>query len=515
MPQDDSPLYKVVRDLSGGQNSRQGENIIGENQATVLQNVELNTAGERAIRSGVTRIDDTFPATAASADCGMGLFGFEPDGGTNSLLVMVTPSAGSSASLWKYTGSGVLTSATNASGWSIARTTMIKALESDQADVVIIQNGTDAAFRMAQDYSLESLGNTNTSPPKTRAMTYYRDRVWGLSGNSLAYSEAISSAYASAFVRDANYYDIPVGTERAVVGTRDYGLIAFGSEKIYQVNPSIIPDPAKDKSEIILDMGCANGDTVKQVGDDFFYLAYDGVRALRRTVQDKLQAGQSQPLSWNLKPEFEEINWAYIAKADAIYFEDKYLVTLPTGDSSTNNKIWVYYPSLQSWVVITGLNISRFATVKFSNQMRLYGVDAINGRLYRMFYGTSDNATAINYQEEGRAEDFGKPLQNKWGGEFKMRVRGNSAVLTPTADIGNGYTPLDGDSIVIPAGGLSFNFYLPISFADQEADGIWHLDSLGKFKTIKFKIYCNTLNANFRIMESLATTFGDEYQSED
>ena len=512
---DDSPLYKIVRDLSGGMNTRQGDNIISENQATVLQNIELNTAGERSVRKGLTQTDATYPAVTGA---GLGLFGFEPDGGSNSLLIMHT--SGASASMFRYIGSGAVSAIANASGWANnAGAVMCKALESDEADVVIIQNGLDHAFRMAQDYTLQDLGDANASPPITKAMTWYRDRLWCLADNKLSYSGAIptdfSNSASGGFVRDTNYYNIPVGTEKALMGTRDYGLVVFGSQQIYQLNPAMIPAPATDKPELVLDIGCVNGNTVQQVGDDFLYLAYDGVRAVKRTVQDKLQSGQSQPLSWNLKEEFDEVNWTYINSADAVYFQDRYLLTLPTGSSTTNNKVWVYYPALNAWSIITGWNISKFSTVKFNNEQRLYGVDSVNGKLYRIFYGTSDNETAIVYQEEGRAEDFGKPLQYKGGGEFKIRVYGSDATLTPTADMGQGYVTITGDPLTLATGGLDFTFDFPFSFAAQEGKGVWHLDNLGKFKTIKFKILCNTKDADFIIKETIATTFGEEYLSEE
>jgi hypothetical protein len=519
---DDNPLFVVRRDISGGINTRQGDNVIGETQSTVLKNVELNTAGERSVRSGLTQIDATFPVTACA---GAGLFGFEPDGGTNLLLIMQATAA--SGAMFKYTGTGTVDVIPNASAWTrIAgndpkRTTMVKALESDEADVVIIQNGYDPAFRYEQGGTFENLepvpADVTLSPPRTRAMTWYRDRLWTLSDNKLHFSEAISSAYASAFVRDTNYYNVPVGTERALVGTRDYGLVIFGSQQIYQLNPTMVPAPATDKPELVLDIGCVNGDTVKQVGDDFLYLAYDGVRSVKRTVQDKLQAGQSQPLSWNLKEEFEFINWAYIANADAVYFNDRYLLTLPTGTSSTNNQVWVYYPALNAWTVISGWNIAKFSTVKFDNELQLYGIDAVSGKLYRLFYGTNDNGTAVEYIEEGGAEDFGKPLQNKWGGEYKLRLKGNNVSITPTADIGQGFVALAGNTLTLPAGGFDINptFDFPISFDYQEANGVWHMDNLGKFKTIKFRVYCNTKDAEFIIKETLATTFGEEYMSED
>jgi len=502
---DDAPLYIVRRDLSGGINNRQGENIIGENQSTALENIELIVSGERSLRTGATIL------ASLATTAGTGLFGFQPDSGTNYLIANY-----GSGIKWSQ-GAAFSSIASLASTYDFSlRSNMVQALELDLGDVVIIQNGTNNALRLDPVVpAFQDCGNTYTSPPKSNVTTYYRDRLWVLNNNKLFYSGAIPQDYSATFNATANYYNIPVGTERALAGTRDYGLVVFGSQQIYQLNPTLVPAPATDKPELVLDIGCANGDTVKQVGDDFVYLSYDGVRAVKRTVQDKLQSGQSQPLSWVLADEFNEINWTYIAKADACYFNDRYVLTLPTGSSSTNNKIWVYYPSLNAWVVMTGLNIGRLAVMKFNNEMRCYGIDANNGNVYRLFYGTSDNGVAINYNEISRGEDFGQPMKYKQGGEFKISVKGNNATITPYADIDNtGFVALQGDPLTLPVGGLDFDFDFPFSFGIIEDSAVWHLDNLGKFKTINFKIYCNTLDAELKIRETLATTYLDEYGME-
>lgn len=502
---DDDPLYVIRRDISAGVNTRQGENVIQENQSTVLENVILDVAGERSLRSGSTLVEDIGTTT------GTGCFAFQPDGGTNELLVT------HSTKLEGYTGSGTFTEHKDDFTTGL-QTTMVQALESDEADVVIVQNGTDNAFRMKQDHTFQDLGDTNTSPPKTLAMTYYRDRLWTLENNKLSYSGAVPADYSNTFNRASNYYNIPVGTEKAIAGTRDFGLIIFGSEAVYQLNPSLVPDPAADKAELVLSTGCANGNTVKQVGDDFFYLAHDGIRALRRTAQDKLQAGQAVPLSYLMLDETDSINWAAIAKADAVYFENKYIVTLPVEGSTYNNRIWVYYPALNAWTVITGLNIARFAVVKFSGQEKLYGIDSTDAKVYLMFDGTSDNGVAITYTEEGRAEDFGQPLVFKSGGEFKITASGGAATIVPYASVdGSGYQALNGSSLVMSGGGLDFDFDFPFNFfSGNEYRGVWHLDPLGKFKLIKFKIYSSgSTTAQFKIKESLAVTYKDEYLLED
>ena len=58
---DDQPLQVLRRDLGGGMNNRQHPQEIGENQAVLLQNILLETAGQTSIRTGQTLVDTDFP----------------------------------------------------------------------------------------------------------------------------------------------------------------------------------------------------------------------------------------------------------------------------------------------------------------------------------------------------------------------------------------------------------------------------------------------------------------------
>jgi len=447
---------------------------------------------------------------------GTGLFGFEPEGGTVKLLST-------------YGTNLAYASAFNAGGFVCAKTdftsnlntTMIKCLESDEADVVIIANGSNNCFRMNQSQVMQDLGDTNTSPPLTTVYEWYRNRLWALDANKLSYSEAISSAYAFAFVRDTNYYNIPVGTARRIIGVRDTGLLVAGSDQIWGINPAITPAPATDKPELMLDIGVVAANSMQMVADDVWFLSPDGIRGVLRTQQDNLQLGNSKPLSWKLKTEFDDINWEQTSKADAVFFDGKYFLTITTGTSTYNNKIWVGYPDLKdemglpSWVTFTGLNIAKFTKISVSGEERLYGIDAVTGKVYRLFSGTSDNGVAITYTEESRAEDFGQPLKYKSGGEFKVKAKGGTGTIIVSVSIdGAAYMQLGSMSLAIS--GVTFPFTFPVIFsAYAEAEEQWHLDSLGKFKRAKFKIYASTLNAVITILESVVTTFLDEYGSED
>lgn len=499
---DDAPLVKIVRDLSGGVNTRQNPAIIKDNQATVLYNVDISVPGETSKRLGITLIEDL------GNDAGTGSLGFEPDGGTNELLVT------HGAKLEGWVGSGTFTEH-KTDFTSGLPTKMIKAGESGEGDVVIVSNGTDNVFRMNQSHTFQDLNDTNTSPPKTTVMTYYRNRVWGLKANLLYWSDAYPADYSTAFDRTTNAYRIPVGVERALLGLRDTGIIVIGSDQVWGINPSITP-AATDKPEKILDIGCVANNTAVQVGDDVMFLARDGVRGVFRTQQDKLQLGASYPISYVLKDEFDAISWAYIDKACAVYYQDKYLLSLPVSGGTYNNQVWVYSPATQGWTVITGWNVAAWGKMQVNGQERLYFIDSNDGSVYRAFYGYDDNGTAINYQEEGRKEDMGKPVSKKVGGELRIKAPSvGNYDLSVYASFDDAEYQLVGTMNL--SGGVSLPLDLPFTLQGGVLkEQIFHLDRFGEWYTMKLKITHNATNGSdlIKIYERNTITYLSEYYSE-
>lgn len=59
---DDQPLFILKRDLSGGINTRNRPEVIGDNQSVMLMNVFLETQGQASMRTGMKQVDNTFPS---------------------------------------------------------------------------------------------------------------------------------------------------------------------------------------------------------------------------------------------------------------------------------------------------------------------------------------------------------------------------------------------------------------------------------------------------------------------
>ena len=504
---DDPYVYAYRRDLSGGKNNRQHPSVIGETQAKELKNIDLTVPGQRPRRPGLTLVEDL------GSNAITGLFGYDPQGFTANLLVT------EGTNLRRWSGTGAFSSAIKSDFTSGLSTTIVKAYKTSVGDVALISNGTDNVFEMTPSYSMNDLGDTNTSPPKTTVMTFYRNRLWALKNDLLYFSGAAPSDYSNTFDRTTNVYRIPVGAERAVLGTRDLGLLIAGKEQVWALNPSNTP-AATDKPEKLLDIGLAAGNTFCQVGDDYLGLFFDGVRGIKRTLQDKLQLGDSLPLSYVLKEEFDEINWAHIDKACAVYWDNKYLLALPTTGSTYNNKVWVYFPGINAWSVITGWNVAVFAKFKVNGQERLYvGEASGDGKVYRAWSGSSDNGTAIHFVEEGRNEDLGHPLVKKHAGELKV-------VAKPTGDYNiSVYGSFDGGAynflgyLNVSTNLVTFPTTFPVNFTpDQQSYEKFHLDSYGSWYQFRYKLEHNAVTTNaddITILETSIVANLDEYISEE
>lgn len=503
--QDDVKNFVLRRDFTGGVNNRQHPSVILENECKAILNVDLTTPGQASRRSGITLIEDV------SNNVGTGAFGFEPQGGTGNLLI----TEGTYLRNWNGGGSfsDVKTDLTTG-----LITKMIKTFKTGTGDVVLVSNGTDNVFEFNASLTEVDLGDTNTSPPKTIIMEAFRNRVWMLLNDQLYYSSASPSDYSAAFDRTTNWYRIPVGEERALYATRDLGLLIAGKDQVWALNPSTVP-AATDKPEKMSDYGCAAGRTFAQLGDDYLYLAYDGVRGLRRTALDKLQYGTSLPMSYKLKDEFNSINWGHVSKSTAVVWDNKYFIALPTTGSSTNNRVWVYFPATNGWSVISGWNVGAWATFKVGGEELLYFIDSTDGKIYRAWSGASDNTVSIEYSLEGRNEDLGAPLIKKYGGELKIVAKpaGNYNIsVYGSFDSGAynlfGYLHTSGNLITFP---ITFPVYF---YPDQTVYKKFPLDFYGEWYQFRFKVSHNSVTTNaddITVLEASLTATNQEYDPEE
>lgn len=512
---DDPKLYRLFNDVTGGINTRVLANKIGDNQAVTLDNVELNIAGQRSKRMGYTAIANdvsNLPIKDLANYVRQGLQDYLiANEGTNLLT-------------WKYNDATWTNIKNNLSSTTYGASIVAKESGLTPDDVIIYQNGTDNPFRIHINTSgtvdIQDLGSTTGaagSPPKSLVMCWYGNRIWVLKNDQLYFSDAYDTDYSTSFDTVTNWYRIPVGEERALVATRDLGIIVMGKEAIWSIAPSSTPAATDQPQPLTTSYGCVAGKTACVVGDDVYWLAQDGVRALKRTVQDKLQTGASYPLSYAMKDEFDSINWTYIQKACAVYFDNRYLLAVPTGSSTYNNAVFAYYPDASAWVK-WDMSVGSWSVHTVNGAQKLYFGDANNGVSYEMFHGTTDNGDTITMVEETRDEDFNQKLTKKVGGWIEVEAlaagSGNTLTIQAAVDGGNYATlgTISLSSSTAPTLPVNLPFTLSDEYVIREK---LSLDTLGAFRTLQIKITNSDANTDpITIYNVNVTTFNEELDDE-
>jgi hypothetical protein len=214
--------------------------------------------------------------------------------------------------------------------------------------------------------------------------------------------------------------------------------------------------------------------------------------------------------------------------ATAIYWDNKYILSLPTDSSTYNNEVWIFYPSLlvsignnitvPAAIVIKGWNVAQWAKIKFGGEEKLYAIDSVDGSVYRAWSGTDNNGTAITSIFSGKEENFGAPLVYKVGGELEVECEvagsGNSLSINVAIDGGNfqALGTIDLSSTTAPTLPISLPFTLADSYVIRKK---FHLAKLGRFKTLQWQIINSDKNTDPIVIYSVTVnTFPEELQDE-
>ena len=123
--QDDAPIVIPRQDFSGGANTRVHPINLPEKQAEQLVNIDISIPGQVTKRRGIDLVEDL------GNDAGTGALGFDPDGGSNVLVV----THGTKLETW--TGAGVFTERKTNFTTGL-QTAIIKGGESGEGDVFFV-----------------------------------------------------------------------------------------------------------------------------------------------------------------------------------------------------------------------------------------------------------------------------------------------------------------------------------------------------------------------------------------
>ena len=217
----------------------------------------------------------------------------------------------------------------------------------------------------------------------------------------------------------------------AIVPYYENRIIVFKKRRIFQV--TIPPDMTSAADWVIQlissNTGCVSEGSAVQVNSDIFFLSDDGIRSLVRSASDDFTS-VGLPLSEVIKDVIQEINVAEIGISTAAFYDNRYMLAVPTGSNDFNDTIIVYNTVLGAFEGTWTPNVMQFALTNFQDEgLRLMKKNSTGQIQKYSGYKTPAQVTTADYQDAGvdyesyvrtADMDFGDPFAEKHGSHFEV-----------------------------------------------------------------------------------------------
>ena len=224
------------------------------------------------------------------------------------------------------------------------------------------------------------LGVTFSRLPSTSIATYFNNQLVVAKGRD----EVLVSD-----VFDGETYDPVSKSFRANFGSNDFIVaihpyaesqaLIFCRNSIYIATIGIGPDgvsidPANSSLQLLTnEIGCSARRSIVTAGVYVFFLSDNGVYRLDNQFDLKLR-GNTQPLSDPIDNLLEGINSTAVAASNAVYFNNRYYLAVPVGESTTPNAVLCYNMLNQAWETkdTYEFSVDRLLISTYGKQRRLF-----------------------------------------------------------------------------------------------------------------------------------------------
>jgi hypothetical protein len=214
---------------------------------------------------------------------------------------------------------------------------------------------------------------------------------------------------------DSNYIDINAGDGDKVTGFSKFQnvLVIFKERSTFQLTFDSSGNPSV--TQITAARGAVSHKSIDTVDNDVFFLSRDGFYVLGNEP-NYYSAIRTNELSVRVKPIIDTITENNLSKCSAVYYQNKYYASIPTGGTSTNNKTLVYDKRYLAWSVLNHITANSWIDyIDSSNIRHFYFADDTTPYIYEINTGYNSNGTAINSYWTSKSFDAGKyDIYKRW-----------------------------------------------------------------------------------------------------
>jgi len=506
---DDPLVFDGSVNFSGGEDSQADPSQLKKEQCAKLINCALNRIGDITTRKGTEKLGAA--AVAANRIQGLG----ELDTSSVELILAACNGAmfKNDAGTWSSAAGYTPTSAT----------VTVEIVQG--VDKLYIADGTKNLFSW-DGTTFTDLLTGGTNPPILKFIAWHTNRLFGSPSNS---DYLYISNVLDATTWDTTNQAIRIGGGEGdniscIASWSDFNFLVFKHNSIYVVNANPSQLVADWEVRKITDrVGCVAHRSGKMVGNDFYFLARDGIRTVLRTIND-IQTEVSLPISWPMQPFIDRINWSAANTACAEYADNKYLLAVPIDGATQPNAVIVIDTRLKVPIGYwsgTGWTPTVFLFSKLANTQNLYFGNT-SGKVLRWMFDEDDDLEA-SYEDDGEdiattartsSYSFQEAIFPKigWNVEFEF----NKSLATA-----NAYAILDQDDTeqVVE---LNFNTFgttnqlpvnLPFNLAVLTiARRAFDIAHLGEFREVQFEVRSSA--GKLAMKQVLASAFVETMKDE-
>ena len=353
---DDGVVYDRQASFVGVQISNFRENLLNESQAELLKDLDAPKNGVLKSRRGFHRFADLLGSTSSSTNV-QGIAYFDTDA-KEALIVFVN------GKIYSINSSGTVSDIASAAVKVNSTTARVYTAQVADKLFYTSHNGNNRIGQIEWDTSSSAFVVTEFPAAPTNSKYIISNNF-----RAFAYQPSDDQIYVSDILAHAAHGTPPfpagnafkVGLGDPVTGLASwvgFNVVVFCKNSCYVVDTAPVPatsgatTPAASTFKIrtiSASTGCVSHGSIAQVGEDLFFLSRTGVRSIRRTMEENMVASDVGVISYPIQDVIDEINWAAVENATAVFWNNRYLLSVPTGTSTVNNTTLCYNTNTQSW----------------------------------------------------------------------------------------------------------------------------------------------------------------------
>lgn len=417
-------------------------------------------------------------AAAISANTINGLAPFEKISSSTKLVIANIDGA-SNAQLYKWSGSG------NFSAIGSANLTNGKQMFFETAnDFIFGFNGTEVV-----DYDGTTVTKNRSGVPLGFFANWFHNYLFVAKTSSNPNRLFWSNLGDPTTFSGSNFVDINPGDSDQCqgLGVLQDELFFFKQESIWSITGwsgtsfSTTTINTQNTNARLLGYGCIAPGSIVGTGNDIYFFSFLGsspvIRSLKKTI-NAVTLGGNDIVSAEIKTTMDSINQSALSAINGI-FDGRYVMWgIPTGSSTTNNKVivmdtWnirkVRGKTVYPWTTMTGKNVGHFIISTISGKALPYFSDAgATGLVFKFDSSVStDNGSAISMDVRTRDFMLDPARKSKWKYIYVKYDTNSAGTLNINARIDQSATYALQKSIVLkgnsPGLGPTGNFTLGVS----------------------------------------------------